>query len=317
MTSLLRSSSVQLRAPVLPSPLVVPSNADKFSILPLSDLHLPSSLEAARTIIQNRTYLRRMDYVQLLGDMCACYGTDREYSQVAQFVKQLEMPYGAINGNHEIYFEGCDEGDQKYGCSWPEATLEKKRERMLRFLHFFGYENPWRATHSHLGSFIFLGLDDFENSKPESLSQKQCRFLEQELDVQPNVPAFVFCHVPLMFDTRLDMIYYDEERTACFEPETSTRKAMQNRAAPIFWMSGHIHLRPDHYLFNAYTIVPNVWQVHCPDSWGYSRWLREQTAPQRHSELYSRHLEITRDSVTLIAHDHKRREDIARQEILL
>jgi hypothetical protein len=161
-----------------------------------------------------------------------------------------------------------------------------------------------------------LGLDDCENHKPESLSAAQQKFLETELRVRPDVPAFVFCHVPLMFDERLDMTYYDETRTACFEPQTSTREALQNRAAPVFWMSGHIHLRPDHYLFNAYTIAPHVWQVHCPDSWGYSRWVREQTAPQRHSELYSRHLEISRESLTLIAHDHKRREDIGRQEIV-
>jgi hypothetical protein len=64
---------------------------------------------------------------------------------------------------------------------------------------------------------------------------------------------------------------------------------MTQRAAPVFWMSGHIHLRPDHYLFDAYLAAPNVWQVHCPDSWGYSRWMREQIVPQRHRELFSRH----------------------------
>jgi hypothetical protein len=108
------------------------------------------------------------------------------------------------------------------------------------------------------GEFFLLGLDDCENHKPESLSAAQQKFLETELRVRPDVPAFVFCHVPLMFDERLDMTYYDETRTACFEPQTSTREALQNRAAPVFWMSGHIHLRPDHYLFNAYTIAPCV-----------------------------------------------------------
>jgi hypothetical protein len=156
MTSKFRPSlDKSICAPVAPSPLQIPANAEKISILPLSDLHLPSSMEAARAIIQNRNYLRRMDYVQLLGDMCACYGTQREYSHLAQFVKQLEVPYGAINGNHEIYFSGCDEDDARFGRVWPEAPPHEKHRKLQRFLDFFGYNKPWRASHSHLGSFFF------------------------------------------------------------------------------------------------------------------------------------------------------------------
>jgi hypothetical protein len=76
-------------------------------------------------------------------------------------------------------------------------------------MNFFGYDSLWRAEHTNLGSFIFLGLDDIENHKVESLGTRQLQFLEKQLGVVSQVPAFVFCHAPVMFETRLDMIYYD------------------------------------------------------------------------------------------------------------
>jgi hypothetical protein len=310
-------NSVSLpRASVAPSPLCIDDNAETFRILVLSDLHLPSSLEAARRILDNRHYLRRMDYVVLLGDMCATYGTDREYAHLDKFVRRLERPYGSINGNHEFYFEVIEEDEPQHGRVWPEQSPQGKTRQLKKFMNFFGYDSLWRATHTHLGSFIFLGIDDIVSHKVESLSTRQLRFLEEQLQVAPQYPAFVFCHAPVMLETRLDMIYYEPERTACVELQGRLADVMTQRAAPIFWMSGHIHLRPDHYLFDAYLAAPNVWQVHCPDSWGFSRWTREQIVPQRHRELFSRHLEIARDSVTLIAHDYRKREDIARQTVL-
>jgi hypothetical protein len=309
------SSSTSPRVSVVPSPLAVPPDAESFNILPLSDLHLPSDLESARRVLHNQTYLRRMNHVLLLGDMCATYGTNREYSQLDKFVRQLERPYSAVNGNHEFYFEVIEEDEPQAHHTWQEQGPEGKTRQLQKFMDFFGYDSLWRATHTHLGSFIFLGLDDVENHKVENLSDRQLRFLEEQVRVAPDVPAFVFCHVPVMFETRLDMIYYEPERTACVELQGRLAHSMIERAAPVFWMSGHIHLRPDHYMFDAYLAAPNVWQVHCPDSWGYSRWTREQIIPQRHSGLFSRHLEIGRDSVALVAHDHCKREDIARQTV--
>lgn len=296
-----------------PSLLNIEETAEVVRILPLSDLHLPHNPEASRRITANQDYLRRMDMVVLLGDQCGSFGTEKEYGAVQNFIKQMNRPYTAINGNHEFYFVSPPEEQGRAGNFWAELDPEGKAEKLVRFCEFFGLESLWRAQHTHLGSFIFLGLNDVEKAKPETLTAAQWAFLETELAVAPDKPAFVFCHAPLMIEQRLDMVYYDEERTACVEAVGSARAALTERQAPVFWMSGHIHLRPDHYLFNAYLSGPNVWQVHCPDSWGYSRWQREQIVPQRHSELYSRHLEITRENVTLTVFDHWKRQEIAHQ----
>jgi hypothetical protein len=152
-------------------------------------------------------------------------------------------------------------------------------------------------------------------SKPETLSTPQLAFLEAELREARREPVYVFCHTPLYLDARLDLTYYDDERTACVELGGALFELLSTRRAPLFWMSGHIHLRPDHYLFAPYQIKPNVWQIHCPDSWGYSRWAREHVIPQRHDGLFSRHLEIARDRVCFVSHDHHARTDIARHVV--
>jgi hypothetical protein len=147
------------------------------------------------------------------------------------------------------------------------------------------------------------------------LTAPQLEFLEEQLREAHNTPVYVFCHAPLYLDKRLDLTYYDNERTACVELIGAVRANIEERAAPLFWISGHIHLRPDHYMFAPYEIKPNVWQIHCPDSWGYSRWEREHRVPQRHNGLFSRHLEIEKNRLTLVTHDHIKQHDIRRDAI--
>jgi hypothetical protein len=310
-----RNPSKPAVAPMPPSPLAITEATEFFRLLVLSDLHIPVHPEATQKILDNSAYWDRLEHVVLLGDICSSYGAEREYREAAKFIKQLRRPYSAINGNHEFYFATPDDLSKGKGSLWEELDPEGKTKKLDRFREFYGFNSLWRAQHTPLGSFIFLGLDDVKNSKVETLTGEQWMFLFEHLGVQPEKPAYVFCHAPVMFETRLDMVYYDEERTACVEVSEADWSVFAERSAPIIWMSGHIHLRPDHYLYPAYLSAPNVWQVHCPDSWGYSRWHREQFVPQRHSELFSRHLEIERDQLTLVTHQHNTREDIARQTI--
>jgi 3',5'-cyclic AMP phosphodiesterase CpdA len=301
-------------ATVAPSPLPI-SRGDVLKLLPLSDLHLTAKPAATDLLLSNREYLDRMDYVVLLGDQCACYGTDAEYSALDQFLQRLARPYTAINGNHEFYFEVHDEYSGQYGRVWRQQSVEHKARQLQKFRDFFGFEKLWRVAHHKFGTCIFLSLDDIDNHKVESLSMAQVAFLTAELRAAQDKPVYIFCHAPLMLRQRLDMVYYDDQRTACVEIIGELRELMEQRELPVFWISGHIHLRPDHYLFSAYTIDRHVWQIHCPDSWGYSRWTREHLKPQRHEHLFSRHLEIRQNEVALVTHDHVQRADIARQTI--
>jgi 3',5'-cyclic AMP phosphodiesterase CpdA len=299
---------LKFETPVAPASL--PETCDVLKILPLSDLHLKAKPAATELLVANEEYLARMDFVQLLGDQVATYGTHDEYAHLQNFVRRLPRPYGAINGNHEFYFQVHDEDSGNNGRLWNEASVEEKQSQLDKFKTFFGYETLWRAEKNHLGTFVFLGLDNVAQTKPETLSTPQLAFLAAQLLEAQDEPVYVFCHAPLYLDTRLDLTYYDDERTACVELGGVLRELLESRRAPLFWMSGHIHLRPDHYLFAPYQIKPNVWQIHCPDSWGYSRWAREHITPQRHEGLFSRHLEIERERVTFVSHDHIARRDL-------
>lgn len=294
-----------LPVPVAPSPL--PQNAEVLRILPLSDLHLPKP--SAPIILNNRPLLERADYVVFLGDMVRAYGTDGEYEEVHAFVSGLKRPFTAISGNHEWYFEEFDEDSGLYGSVWAEGAPDGQRAHIEKFLQFWHLNSLWRAFSSPLGHFVFLSLNAVGVNKQESLDDEQLEFLRQEVQRAGDKPLFVFCHCPLMLDTCLDMVYYEEERTGCIEPQGELKQALLTREAPTFWMSGHVHLHPDHYLFPPYKVGGNCFQIHCPDSWGYGRWLREQVLPEYYEGPFSRLLEIDAEGVTFVTHDHRTGHD--------
>ncbi len=304
---------MKLQTPIAPAP--VPAARDLLKVLPLSDLHLTARPSATQQIVSNQNYFSQMDYVALLGDMVGNYGTDGEYDALQKFIADVNRPYGAINGNHEFYFHVIEESERIGKHLWNEAAPEEKQFQLEKFKAFFGVESLWRVEKNELGTFIFLGLDGVHQHKAETLSSSQLAWLEGALRQAGSTPAYVFCHAPLFLDRRLDMEYYDAERTACVELQGALFDLMNTRAAPLFWMSGHIHLHPNHHLFSPYELKPNVWQIHCPDSWGYSRWAREHRVPQRHEGLFSRHLEIEKKRVSFVTHDHNLQENIAREII--
>ncbi len=291
--------------PVAPSP--IPQNADKLTVLPFSDLHLPKP--QAQSILSNREYLNRADFVVFLGDMVRCYATRREYDAVRDFVEELKRPFNAVAGNHEFYFQSFDEDTPLYGEVWEEASIQEKRAKLDLFLQFWRLESLWRTFDSPLGRFVFLSLDSVDTRKQEVLSEPQLAFLSEQLNT--DLPLFIWCHAPVVLDTRLDLVYYDEERSASIEPMGALKGSLLKREAPTFWMSGHIHLHPSHYLFPPYLAGGNVWQVHCPDSRSYGRTLREHRVPQSYEGVFSRHLEIEAAGVSFVTHSHAQKRDIA------
>ena len=294
--------------PVSPAPSPLPQNAERLRILPLSDLHLPKP--AGAIITANRALLDSIDYVVLLGDMVSSYATDREYEAVREFVENLNRPYTAVTGNHEWHFEEFDEDSGLYGEVWNSADSAEQRANIEKFQRFYGLTDLWRSFDSPLGRFVFCSLYGIGEAKQETLGDEQSRWLLEQIEGAGTQPLFVFCHAPLMLENRLDMTYYDE-RTGCLEPQGELKSALLQRGAPTFWMSGHVHLHPDHYLSKPYLAGGNVWQIHCPDSWGYGRWLRIQHCPERYDGPFSRVLQIDKKGVDFITHYHRTQDDVA------
>ena len=288
--------------PVSKLPSSLPQNAEKLRILPLTDLHLPKPSGAV--ITANRALLDTLDFVVLMGDMVSAYATDREYEAVREFVGNLDKPYTAVVGNHEFHFEEFDETSGLYAQVWNSADIPEQRANIEKFQRFYGLKDLWRAFDTPLGRFVFCSLDGIGAHKQETLSDEQSQWLNEQIRTEGDKPLFVFCHAPLMLDHRLDMTYYDE-RTGCVEPSGELKCALLERQSPTFWMSGHVHLHPDHYLTKPYKAGGIVWQIHCPDSWGYGRWRRDQNVPAMYDGPFSRVLEIDKKGVTFITHSHR------------
>ena len=293
--------------PVSVLPAALPADSDRLRILPLTDLHLPKP--AGAVISGNRALLDSIDYVVLLGDMVSAYGTDREYQSAREFVAQMARPYTAVMGNHEWHFEEFDEDSGLYGSVWNAASDDEQRAKIEKFRAFYGLKHLWRAFDSPLGRFVFLSLYGVGSPKQEVLGDEQTRFLLNQIRESGDQPLFVFCHAPLMLDHRLDMTYYDD-RTGCVEAREELKSALLERGAPTFWVSGHVHLHPEHYLAKPYKAGGNVWQIHCPDSWGYGRWRREQWVPEAYDGPFSRVLEIEASGVRFITHAHRSASDV-------
>ncbi len=288
-----------------PSPL--PQNADRLRILPLTDLHLPKP--AGAIITANRALLESVDYVVLLGDMVSAYGTDREYQAAREFVADLDKPYTAVMGNHEWHFEEFHEDSGLYSAVWNAADQAEQRAKIEKFRRFYDLTDLWRCFDSPLGRFIFCSLYGVGEPKQETLGDEQSQWLLEQIQSAGEQPIFVFCHAPLMLNERLDMTYYDD-RTGCVEAQGELKRALLERRSPTFWMSGHVHLHPDHYLAKPYKAGGELWQIHCPDSWGYGRWRREQHVPEVYEGPYSRVLEIDRTGVSFVSHFHRTQSDV-------
>lgn len=288
-------------------PSFLPEKAEKLTIWPLSDLHLPRA--QSQIVLRNRPFAKRADLVVFLGDMVRAYATEREYQAVRAFVESLNRPFRPICGNHEWYFEEFSENSAFYGEIWNQASNAEQRAKLRRFLNFWGLETLWSAQNHDLGHFVWLSLDSVETQKQEVLSAPQLDFLSEQLEIAGEKPLFVFCHAPVLIENRLDLIYYEPERSACIELESDLKTRFLKRAAPTFWMSGHIHLQPNHHLFPPYSSGGNVWQIHIPDTAGYGRFARHHHLPRQYEGAFSRLLEIDARGVSFLTHDHLQMSD--------
>src|SRR5689334_15826639 len=121
----------QVSVPPIPlAQLPTGGSGNVFSILVLSDLHIPSASRQQNLLLANRQFLDRHDWIMLLGDVTACYGTPGEYAQVDRFIQTLDRPYSVINGNHEFSFALMLEDSGHYGKRWERSSQAVQRAQL-------------------------------------------------------------------------------------------------------------------------------------------------------------------------------------------
>lgn len=303
--------------PVITPPVVLTDlpTSDSWRILILSDLHIPYGPAQKQMLLADRSFLDEHDLVILLGDMTACYGTRGEYAGVRKFIQAMDRPYSVVNGNHEFHFAPIDDRADAYGKLFDAASPEIQRAQLKLFESFYRISSRFQMAQHPLANLCLLGIDSLGEGGGACLNPEHESWLEQslaELEADPQ-PLLIFCHYPLM-EPRLDHIrYYQPGRRPYYAPPSHIRQALAARSAATFWFSGHVHFAPGHPLWQPYQTKEGVWQIHCPDGWGFGRPDDDNWRPAHHDDLFVRSLVLEPHRLSVITTDVKRSRRISEQ----
>jgi hypothetical protein len=299
---------------VAPTPPADLPSKEVLRILMLPDLHIPSGERQQEILLENRDFLDRHDWVVLLGDVTACYGTPAEYAHVARFVEALNRPYSVVNGNHEFFFQPMVDGSTEYGKKWDRSRREVQLSQLERFHRFFGIESCFQAAVHPTFGICMLGLDEIGHDDSAILSKEHEAWFDDFLSEMPERPLLVYSHFPMQ-DSRLDNIrYYVRGRRPYYAPSKSVREKLQNRTPPTLWFSGHVHFEPTHPLAKPYRTDNGVWQVHCPDGRGFGRRDNSSWFPAHHDGLFARSVFVSSDRLSVITTDVERGIELDEQQ---
>jgi 3',5'-cyclic AMP phosphodiesterase CpdA len=291
-------------------------------VLVLPDLHIPAAPAQNRLLLESRSFLEEHDWVVLLGDVTAHYGTVGEYGHVRRFIGDLGRPYSVVNGNHEFFFQPAEEDSGAYGQQWVAGPPHVRRELFRRFERFYGLDSRFEAGTANGVGFCLLGIDAIGPDDQGQLDDEHTTWFADALRRFEDRPLVVFSHFPLC-DARLDSIrYYQAGRKPYLLPSREVRELLARRTSTTFWFSGHVHFRPMHPLAQPYLTDDGVWQVHCPDARGYGRADNQEWAPQRYDGLFVRSVTLDGDPrssrrLTVVTTDLQTREVVASHDFAL
>ncbi|MCM8804135.1 MAG: metallophosphatase family protein [Candidatus Omnitrophica bacterium] len=274
-----------MRAEILPSQIGILK--EEYKILVLPDLHIPIDMEL-KEIILNSDIFKSIDYIILLGDNVACYGNDREYEILNEFIKKMGKPYTAINGNHEFMFEVVEYDDKNYGRMWKANDKNKRGIQLERFYNFFNLKEKYWYEKVDEILYIFLTIGKAESEKIEILPENCEKFLEEIFEKLDNLKyIFIFCHAPLKGSEIPTFKYYTDQGDPFIYLSENLIKKIEKLKIPIYWFSGHIHLNYNHPMSLIRKLNKNLYQVNCPPTWRFSRRDLNDIIPKRYNEFSS------------------------------
>jgi hypothetical protein len=276
---------------------------DTLRILVVADLHIPLGEVQKTLLLRDREWLSSHDWVILLGDMTACYGTPGEYRSVDAFIHTLDRAYSVVNGNHEFSFVPCEDGSVDYGKRWEPSPPEVQRSQLERFEAFYQIDSRFQACRHALAGLCLLGIDGIGQLTNGLLNPEHETWFERVLDSMKDSPMLIFCHFPLATQAMNAIRYYEPGRVPCYIPNAAIRNSLAHRQQPTFWFSGHVHFRPSHPLSAPYKTEVGVWQIHCPDSWGFGRQDNERWRPEHYDGLFAKTLELDCQHLHIITTD--------------
>lgn len=273
-----------MKAEILPSKISVLSKDYKILVLP--DLHIPIDMEL-KEVILNSDIFKEINYVILLGDNVACYGNDKEYEILNEFIKRMKKPYSAVNGNHEFMFEVVEFDDENYGKIWKPNDEGKRKIQIERFYKFFNLKEKYWCEKVDEILYVFLTIGRPESNKIEVLPENCEKFLTNIYENEKFDYYFIFCHAPLKGSEIAGFKYYTDRADPFIHLSKNIIEKIEMSKGKTYWFSGHIHLNYNHPMSLVRKINENLYQVNCPPSWKFSRRDLDDIVPKRHEEFSS------------------------------
>lgn len=224
-----------------------PEGEAKLGFIALGDPQISfiSPLRSARVYSACQDLKRingNFDALVLLGDL-AEYGMSAEYRVLASLINSVMASFDkfySVSGNHDV-------------------RLRRYKKQILKFRSFLSLVdksvlNP--KEHYYFSDiingykFIFLGADKtcFEASY---ISEKQLKWLENELKSEDDKPVFVFNHQPLKNTNGLPDSWLGKgDRRGSVGNESDRLREVLNSRKNVFYITGHLHYGMSEYNFD-------------------------------------------------------------------
>lgn len=185
-------------------------NKNSIKILQITDLHLYKSSHMLLTfeIIKKLVYNEKPDLIVITGDIIVSKGTDADVKKLFEFMKDLQIPWAAVFGNHddEGYYNLDDLSDL---YEHAEFSLFKKGDVIDRHGNYF-----YNVIFKDQNIFQLIFMD----SAQSGFSEDSKRFYKDTIESSKSVynvnilNNFLFCHIPLK-EMRTAVELYKEDKT--------------------------------------------------------------------------------------------------------
>lgn len=213
----------------------------------LGDPHIPGKEYGRKVAVLERINTwNDVDLVVALGDLCADFGTEEEYTRVKEFFGMLKKPFCPITGNHDYMYDDFKDGSGRYML----AYSGNKEKKLQRFRDTFGLPEVFYSR--QLGGYLllFLSADETGSRNLAQISEKQLQWLKTELGRLKDLPTIIFFHAPLR-GTVLKFNRYAETDSFVAQPEERIREILRSNPQVFLWAAGHLHVPPENESFRS------------------------------------------------------------------
>jgi 3',5'-cyclic-AMP phosphodiesterase len=204
----------------------------------LGDPHLPGrNIKLKEKVLAKINSWNDVEMVVAVGDICAEFGTDAEYTAAGKFFGKLRKPFFPITGNHDFYYQSPPDKEGKL----VEGTKESQQAKLGQFCTTFGLSKHYYSR--RVGRYLLVFLSADHSDHMAGISDQQLAWLRRELSTYRKIPTLIFFHAPLK-GSLSDYRRFINTPGFVAQPEASIHDILTGNPQVFLWVSGHTHTSP-------------------------------------------------------------------------